>query len=308
LALLLSCALGQKKMQDVLFDSVDKYLLREELQGRIDRILDKYLLREELQGRIDRILDKYLLREISKTIYCKVLEDNTELNKLLWKACNVRSTSLDMHWATIPNSIREYRMIQATIEAGKFVQENIPNLEGKRDAFETLKFALDAVTVEGEYLEFGVYSGTTITFIANYLDSSQIVHGFDSFEGLPEGWGSVAKGTFDKKGELPVVPSNVVLHKGWFDETIDPFLEGTTKPVAFLHADADLYSSTATILSKLSDRIVKGTIIVFDEFINYPYWRDHEYKAFLEFIETTGHNFEYIAYTDRGYSVAVKIC
>jgi predicted O-methyltransferase YrrM len=198
-------------------------------------------------------------------------------------------------------------MIQATIEAGQFIHQNIPHLEGKPDAFQTLKTALDAVSIAGQYLEFGVFSGTTINFIADQLGSEHVVHGFDSFEGLPEQWGALAEGTFNVDGNFPKVRENVALHAGWFDQTLAPFVKDNPQPVAFLHADADLYSSTKTILQGLGDQIVPGTIIVFDEFINYPYWREHEYKAFLEFIEQSGHNFEYLAYTDRGYSVAVKI-
>ena len=40
---------------------------------------------------------------------------------------------------------------------------------------------------DGEVLEFGVFSGRSITFAANALPNIT-VHGFDSFEGLPEDW------------------------------------------------------------------------------------------------------------------------
>jgi len=47
--------------------------------------------------------------------------------------------------------------------------------------------------------------------------------------------------------------------------------------------DADLYSSTKFVLDKLHDRIVKGTVISFDEIYNYPEYADHEIKAWVEF-------------------------
>jgi len=37
----------------------------------------------------------------------------------------------------------------------------------------------------------------------------RVIHGFDSFEGLPEDWGHLGKGHFEVKGELPDVPANV---------------------------------------------------------------------------------------------------
>ncbi len=298
-------ALEQERQQTQIM--LNEYLQNKQNQIEIHRLLDSYLQRPESQWLTDKLLDNYLTRELSQSVINEAIEENKELKKLIWKITNVRPTSADIHWAAIPNSIREQRMIQATIEAGEFVHQHIPELEGKKDAYETLEFALEAVSIAGSYLEFGVFSGATISFIANQVGNSQAVHGFDSFEGLPENWGAAKKGTFNTDGVLPDVPDNVSLHKGWFDQTLPEFLKHNNEPVAFLHADADLYSSTKTILDELTDRLIPGTIIVFDEYFNYPYWREHEYKAFIEFIEKTGKKFEYIAYTDRGYSVAVKI-
>jgi hypothetical protein len=58
--------------------------------------------------------------------------------------------------------------------------------------------------------------------------------------------------------------------------------------VSLLHVDCDLYWSTKCILDLLTDRIASGTVIVFDEFWNYPGWQDHEVKAFDEFKAKTG--------------------
>ncbi len=300
----------KNKLTEVFSSALTSALQQEKTQNMVFTLFDNYLRRASSQGAIDALLDRYFQREITQDISNKSMIkrlNNEEVKKAVWKANHVRPTTEGMHWAAIPNSIREQRMIQATREAGAFVQEHIPHLEGKPHAFDTLKAALDAVSLDGLYLEFGVFSGKTINFIAEQVGPEQIVHGFDSFEGLPEQWGALAEGTFNKDGQFPKVHENVKLHKGWFDQTLAPFVEANSEPVAFLHADADLYSSTKTILNGLARQIVSGTVIVFDEFINYPYWRDHEYKAFMEFIEQSGHKFEYIAYTDRGYSVAVRI-
>jgi hypothetical protein len=52
--------------------------------------------------------------------------------------------------------------------------------------FELLKAALAQVKVNGLYLKSGVASGRSINFIMQHV--GQTVHGFDSFEGLPEDW------------------------------------------------------------------------------------------------------------------------
>jgi hypothetical protein len=97
----------------------------------------------------------------------------------------------------------------------------------------------------------------------------------------------------------------VKLHRGWFNESLPPFLSANPGSAAFLHIDCDIYSSTVTILDCFKDRIVPGTIIVFDEYFNYPNWKSHEHKAFEEFIAVTGHQFEYVAYSFRQLSVRI---
>lgn len=156
----------------------------------------------------------------------------------------------------------------------------------------------------GLYLEFGVYKGATINLIASVTKSA--VHGFDSFEGLPEYWrDGHDKGVF-RVAALPSVSSNVTLHKGWFTDTLPPFLDKQRESVRFLHVDCDLYSSTKTVFSSLADRLIPGTIIVFDEYFNYPGWQDGEYKAFMEFV-AAGRQFEYLAYNCRSEQVAVRL-
>ena len=148
---------------------------------------------------------------------------------------------------------------------------------------------------EGLMIEFGVYRGGTISSIAN-SNKERAVYGFDSFEGLPERWMSgYEKGHF--KTEVPTgLPSNVVLVKGWFEDTLPVFLKEHKESVAFMHIDCDLYSSTKTIFDNVKDRIADGCIIVFDELLNYgsTTWKEHEYKAFDEFLDETNYRYECI--------------
>jgi hypothetical protein len=67
----------------------------------------------------------------------------------------------------------------------------------------------------GHYLEFGVFTGGTIRFMAKRVGANSI-HGFDSFQGLPEDWSGFQLGTaaFDVGGRLPKVPSNVKVVSG----------------------------------------------------------------------------------------------
>ena len=193
----------------------------------------------------------------------------------------------------------------ATRDSAEFVNQHMAGLLPCINPFELLTKCLNQVQLDGLYLEFGVYSGTTINFIAEQVRGP--VHGFDSFQGLPEQWGNVPRGGFSTRGQLPVVKENVRLHEGWFDETLPRFLETNKHPVAFLHIDSDLYSSAKTVLTILAPHIVPGTVIVFDEYFNYPGWQDHEHKAFQEYVKEFKVPYQFLGYAKKGYSVGVQV-
>jgi hypothetical protein len=48
-------------------------------------------------------------------------------------------------------------------------------------------------------------------------------------------------------------------------------------------------------------------VIVFDEYLNYPGWQQHEHRAVAEFIAATGRRYEYLAFASNEFSVAVRI-
>ena len=176
---------------------------------------------------------------------------------------------------------------EAAQESADFIKEHLGTAVLFRGHYSPDRFwsySLGLAKNEGLFLEFGVFSGTSINFFADRRHDV-VFHGFDSFEGLPDDWnGWVAERGRFKKTELPQVRENVELHVGWFDKTIPPFaINHANEKISFLHIDCDLYESTKTVFDLLGDRIVQGTVIVFDEFLNYPAWKLHEYKAFTEF-------------------------
>jgi hypothetical protein len=54
-------------------------------------------------------------------------------------------------------------------------------------------------------------------------------------------------------------------------------------------------------------RIKSGTVIVFDEYFNYPGWQGGAFKAFKEFIAYSGLSYEYLTYNRLHEQVAVQI-
>jgi SAM-dependent methyltransferase len=170
---------------------------------------------------------------------------------------------------------------------------------------DTLRWALSQAPPDGLALEFGVGAGTTLRIITPTRPRGT-VFGFDSFKGLPETWRThFDAGTFAVDAP-PVVP-HAELVIGLFEDTLPVWAAEHPEPLAFLHLDADLYSSTATVLEHIGDRLVDGTIVVFDEYFNYPGWPDHEHRAWTEFVERSGVGFAYVAYTRDDEQVVVRI-
>lgn len=159
----------------------------------------------------------------------------------------------------------------------------------------------------GLIAEFGVATGRTINHISRLLPN-RIIHGFDSFQGLPEDWTSRMPRGFFRRDRLPQVRYNVDLHVGWFTDTLIPFkTEFGDLPLQLLHVDCDLYSSTVTILDTLQNNIVPGTVIIFDEYINYPGWDQDEFRAWQEHVTRHAIQYEYIGRVSRHQKVAVKV-
>ncbi|MGB5448820.1 MAG: class I SAM-dependent methyltransferase [Woeseiaceae bacterium] len=169
---------------------------------------------------------------------------------------------------------------------------------------ELVRHALSRIEAQGLNLEFGVGRGKSMRWIAPNVDGK--VHGFDSFEGIQEHWNGNPIGSFAQK-QMPKVPANVEFHVGYFDATLPGFLEKHPEPVAFLHVDCDLYSSTVTIFESLANRLQPGAIVLFDEYYNFHRWQQHEFRAFQEFVARESVKYEYIAFSVTGQQVAVRI-
>jgi hypothetical protein len=200
--------------------------------------------------------------------------------------------------------------VAARKEAAEFIGQNLRSAMLFQDRMALLDFAISTAKKtlpNGLVCEFGVSSGKTMRIIAQTWGGP--VHGFDSFEGLPEDWTGTYEraGRFNLKGQLPKVPANVTLHAGWFDKSLPRFLDKHPGPAALLHLDADIYSSTKTALDLMKPRIVPGTVLLFDEYTNYPNWREHEHKAWQEFLAETGFKAEFIGFSTLQGQAAAQI-
>lgn len=141
----------------------------------------------------------------------------------------------------------------------------------------------------GLIVELGTGNGTSARALNRFLPG-RTVHTCDWFRGLPEAWNQHnPQGKFSRDGSPPAVPPGVQIVLGLYKDSLVPFLAANPGPLALLHVDCDLYSSTAFAFCALQGRIADGTVVVFDEL-----WgadeagRDHEAKAFAELLDRTG--------------------
>jgi len=136
--------------------------------------------------------------------------------------------------------------------------------------------------IKGDYVEFGVFDGRGIVE-AYYCAEKFGLHGmrlwaFDSFSGLPEIKGEDDGGTF-VEGEFSssrtnfennirkygVAKSRVEIVEGYFDKSLAQEQGNYPDHIAIAWVDCDLYESTVPVLQFLTDRLVDGAILIFDD-------------------------------------------
>lgn len=203
---------------------------------------------------------------------------------------------------------------EAVASSARFAIEHMPTARRFADKYATLRHGLRLAPEDGLALEFGVYTGRTLRLIARAREGRE-VYGFDSFEGLPEAWRSgfpegrftLAAGDPAQAGSLlPEVPG-AALVVGWFDDTLPVFMKEHEAPVGFLHVDCDLYSSTVTVLEHVGPRLRPGSIVVFDEYFNYPGWQRGEHLAWQEYCARHGISYSYESYSRADEQVVVRV-
>jgi hypothetical protein len=155
--------------------------------------------------------------------------------------------------------------------------------------------------IRGDYAEFGVFKGhTTIeAWKAAYRHglSEMIFRLFDSFEGLPEVGGHDTGGPFET-GEFSnsrddfesrlkrfgVNMDRVKITPGFFDKTLPNSEAASGIAVAWI--DCDLYESTVPVLNWLTDKLVDGAVICFDDWYTFNARPDKgEQRACSEWLE-----------------------
>jgi hypothetical protein len=159
--------------------------------------------------------------------------------------------------------------------------------------YDGLVSALDQVRyceenkVPGAFVELGTWKGGCLAAMAmanlRYGQERRAVHGFDSFEGMPERNpvkdtddsslnltpGSLAASEADVRdvfARTAYPMDHVHLYKGWFQDTV-PSAAKSIGPIAILRLDGDFYDSYMVGLENLWDLVVPGGFVIFDDWV-----------------------------------------
>jgi hypothetical protein len=157
-----------------------------------------------------------------------------------------------------------------------------------------------------DYLEFGVASGIAFKWwVEKNKNPKSRFFGFDVFTGLPEDFGVMKKYDYNMEGQTPKIDdSRVVFVKGLFQDSLPFFLEGyKSNNRKVIHMDADLYSSTLFVLTRLIPLLKKDDIIIFDEF-GVP---THEFRAFSDIVSSYHLKYELLAAINNYLQIAIKL-
>lgn len=205
------------------------------------------------------------------------------------------------------SSLRLIRRIKQFI-ANRWVRRIFNNLYVKyknfsvipKDTFiENLYLCKRFSAVDGCVVECGVWKGGMVAAIAEIMSSHRQYYLFDSFDGLPPAQeidGEAAKAwqkdtsspwyfdncrveiEFAEKAMQLSGAKRYQLIKGWFSETLANF--SPNQQIAVLRLDSDWYNSTMQCLNGLYKYVVKGGLIIIDDY----YTWDGCAKAVHEFL------------------------
>jgi O-methyltransferase len=179
--------------------------------------------------------------------------------------------------------------------------------------------------IAGAYVELGTWKGGCMGLMAQanlaFGKERRMLHGFDSFEGLPRPRADKDYDSFvedelklspaQSDGELKAIgallsessdverllarigyPADQVrLHVGWFQNTI-PAAKDAIGPIAILRMDGDFYDSYMIGFNHLWDNVVPGGFMIFDDWV-----LKGCREAVAEFFAARGLH-EYVGYAD----------
>jgi len=194
-------------------------------------------------------------------------------------------------------SSRLVEHLQKTPIQGDELLRNLPlftNRINRADELFMIELYKKSMEVHGCIAEFGVRWGRNLALLMSLRDAlepfnhTRKIYGFDTFEGFPgvdkkdgedvgvtEGGHSVEKGyefiladildCHDKQSAIPHI-SSYELVVGDVTKSFDTWLQKNPHVIfSLVYFDMDLYVPTKHVLDRIKQRLVKGSVVGFDE-------------------------------------------
>lgn len=162
------------------------------------------------------------------------------------------------------------------------------------------------VNLPGAVVECGLFKGSSFFRLAHFRDLLELRYsrkliGFDIFGAFPKtdfeddkkyldaftnlaGENSIELDEIEKIMKYKKL-ENYEFVKGNINRTIPEYCQNNEHlKIALLHIDTDVYEPAVTILQNMYDRVVRGEVIMFDDYGTFP----GETKAVDEFFEAKG--------------------
>lgn len=156
--------------------------------------------------------------------------------------------------------------------------------------------ASHCLNLPGDFVECGVYLGFSMSVVTEYLDFSMVkkkMYLYDTYEGIPDEYNSEQRSNRVYKSN-PNIYQQVVQKFKKYNNVIpikgvvpDSFKTKCPKKISFLHIDMNSSKSEIAALEHLFDNVVKGGIIIFDDFGWMGY--DKQTYAEIEWLENRSH-------------------
>jgi len=165
-----------------------------------------------------------------------------------------------------------------------FLPDFITHNVSKHSTISKCILNLNYDSIEGNYCEFGCFSGASINHaikthnkfgkikkIDNFLNRK--FYGFDSFSGFPEEVHSEYKSKnfetnyqFVKK--LEIKHKNCKIIKGYFDDVLNKEEAKNINKIALAFVDCDIYISAIPVFKYILDKLVHGSYVMIDDCYN----------------------------------------
>jgi len=208
---------------------------------------------------------------------------------------------------TALKDLRIAAQMQAASTSVDWLYAHADRVPAYRNRPELLEAVLPLIPANGDLAEFGVFKGAVTWFVRPRFPD-RTYHAFDSWQGVPESMGlAVDKFGFSLDGRVPDLPPATTIHTGWFEDTLPKWRAQCDASIAFAYIDCDLYESVRTVLEAIADRLRPGSIVIFDDWFNFPNWQAHSFRAAHEWTERHGLTLEPIGLTFLEHSVAFRL-